>query len=278
MIRHDRGIIYDRYGRILVDNRPSLDLQMTPAFLGSKEEFQDTLDRLSIYIDFTPSEREALRQRIKANRGLTRFRPLVVRRDLNRAQVERIEADRATFALDGVEIVEGRRRVYRYGGTASHVLGYVNEIDARALDRERQKGNPLGYRLGDLIGRDGLERTHEDALRGVDGYRKIVVDAKGRRLQDEFIDQLLGPEHEVPAKPGNNVFLSLDIELQQAAERKFKELGVAGSVVALDANTGAVLTMVSMPEFDPNRIAGADAAAYKRELDSDPLKPWINRP
>ncbi len=277
-IRHDRGIIFDRNGEILVDNRPSLDLQVTPAFLGDDDETEVTLQRLAGHVGFSQTDIDGLRKLIDENSGLRRFKPLVVKRDLEPDQVERIEADRAMFMLDGVDIVEGRRRVYRYGGTASHVLGYVNEIDARLLERERAQGNPLSYGLGDLIGRDGVERTHEEALRGVDGYRKVVVDAKGRRLRGEFIESLLGPEREVPAQPGNNVFLSLDIRLQKAAEEKLQELGVAGSVVALDAKTGAVLAMVSLPEFDPNRIAGADAASYKKELDRDPLKPWVNRP
>lgn len=277
-IRHDRGIIFDRNGEILVDNRPSLDLQVTPAFLGDDDEKEMTLQRLASHVGFTQSDIDGLRERIEQNSGLRRFKPLLIKRDLEPDQVERIEADRAMFLLDGVDIIEGRRRVYRYGSTASHILGYVNEIDARLLDRERSAGNPLGYRLGDLIGRDGVERTHEKVLRGVDGYEKVVVDAKGRRLRGEFIESLLGPDREVPAKPGNNVYLSLDVRLQQAAEDALRGFGVAGSVVALDANTGAVLAMVSLPEFDPNRIAGDDAASYKAELDRDPLKPWINRP
>lgn len=277
-IRHDRGIIFDRNGRILVDNRPSLDLQMTPAFLGNEFEAEATLQRLAGHVGFTQSDVDGLRGRIEANRGVYRFRPITIMRDLEPAQVERIEADRAMFLLDGVDIVEGRRRIYRYGSTAAHLLGYVNEIDGRLLDQERQSGNPLKYALGDLIGRDGIERTHEKELRGVDGYRKAVVDAKGRRLRGAFIEELLGPEREVAATPGSNVYLSIDVELQRGAEEAFAEYGVAGSVVVIEVETGAVLAMVSMPEFDPNRIADADAAPYKAELDRDPLKPWINRP
>lgn len=277
-IKHDRGIIFDRRGRILVDNRPSLDLQLTPAFLGKEHEAVETLDRLFALLRLDDEERAEIKSKVDGKRGLERFRPLIVQRDLTAEQVELIEADRAVFLLDGVEIVEGRRRVYLHGSTASHVLGYVNEIDSRLLERERARGNPLRYELGDLLGRDGIERTHEEELRGVDGFRKVVVDAKGRQLRGSYIESLLGEDVLVPSVPGHNLFLSLDLELQRTAEQALVELGRAGSVVALEVDTGAVLAMASVPEFDPNQIAGADAAAYKKSLDADELKPWINRP
>ncbi|MEO0814332.1 MAG: hypothetical protein AAFY60_15830, partial [Myxococcota bacterium] len=115
-IRHDRGIIFDRNGEILVDSRPSLDLQLTPAFLGSENETEVTLQRVAGHVGFTQTDLDGVRELIKANSGLRRFKPLIVKRDLEPDQVELIEADRAMLMLDGVEIVEGRRRVYRYGG------------------------------------------------------------------------------------------------------------------------------------------------------------------
>ncbi|HSI04597.1 MAG TPA: penicillin-binding transpeptidase domain-containing protein, partial [Myxococcota bacterium] len=136
----------------------------------------------------------------------------------------------------------------------------------------------MGYELGDLVGREGIERAFEEDLRGADGYEQVVVDAKGRRQHDAFVTSLLGDQRRFEPKPGKNVYLSVDLDLQLAAEAAFKKQGVAGSVVAIDPNTGSVLTMVSAPEFDPNAASGALGASEKAALDKDPLRPWLNRP
>lgn len=277
-IPHDRGIIYDRHGRILVDNRPALDCQVTPAFLGKPNAARETLERLGDHLGLTREDIDRVRAQTLKRSRLARFQPIVVKRDLSPAEVEAIEADRSVFLLDGVDIVEGRRRLYRYGSLAAHLLGYVNEIDAPTLEAERGRGNPLNYELGDLTGRDGIERRHEEELRGVDGYDEIVVDAKGRRQHDAYVTQLLGEDRRVEPTPGKNVYLSLDLDLQQAAEAAFQRHGRAGSVVVVDVRTGGILALVSVPEFDPNVASGALGAAEKARLDLDPLKPWLNRP
>ena len=276
-IPHDRGIIYDRHGRILVDNRPSLDLQVTPAFLGRGERALATLAHLAALVGMGTDELERSRDLVSGRVGLERFRPLLVRRDLSPAQVEAVEAERGLFRLDGVDIVEGRRRTYPYGPLAAHLFGYVNEIDAQALDSERVRGNPGRYELGDIIGREGLERTYERALRGTDGTEQVVVDAKGRRQQSGYVDALLGAQRLLPPQPGHNLYLTLDLDLQQRAETAFLEMGRAGSVVALDPRDGAVLALASLPTYDANVLTGALAKQAKERLDGDPLKPWINR-
>jgi len=276
-VPHDRGIIYDRYGRILVDNRPSLDVQVTPAFLGTATQASATLERLNNTIGLSIDDLDKLVLTIKTTGGLDRFQPIIVARDLTPEQIEAIEADRSIFLLDGVAIVEGRRRLYRQATVASHLLGYVNEIDAVALDAERARGNPRNYVLGDLIGRDGVEKTYEADLRGVDGYEKTVVDAKGRAQRDEYVAALLGEQRRVDPVPGNNVYLTIDLDLQKRAEKAFAANGRAGAVVAMDVHTGAVLALASLPAFDPNRVSGTMAKQEKQTLDDDELKPWINR-
>ena len=253
-VPHDRGIIYDRYGRILVDNRPSHDVQVTPAFLGNSLQMTATLSRLSAVIQLPADDLDRLIASLKSITGLDRFQPVVIARDLSPEQVEAIEADRSIFMLDGVSIVEGRRRLYREGTLAAHLLGYVNEIDAAALEAEHQKGNPRNYILGDLIGRDGAERTYEGELRGVDGYEKTVVDAKGRTQREEYVASLLGGDRRVEPIPGHNVYLTIDLDLQRHAEKAFSDR--AGAVVALDARTGAVLALASLPAYDPNNLGG----------------------
>ncbi len=274
-IPHDRGIIYDRYGQIIVDNRPALDVQVTPAFLGKSKQAQATLQRLADIVALPEEEMARIRQGIKKARGLDRFKPILVKHDLEPQQVEAIEAERSVFYLDGVDIIEGRKRNYPYGTSAAHLLGYVNEIDPESLDAERKKNNPRNYQLGDLIGRAGVERTYEAELRGQDGYEKTVVDSKGRRQSGAYVDQLLGQDRRVTPKPGHNIYLTLDLDLQQRALAAFH--GKAGAVVAIDPNTGAVRALASIPAYDPNRASGAMGKEEKALLDTDPLKPWIDR-
>jgi penicillin-binding protein 2 len=274
-IPHDRGIIYDRYGQILVDNRPSIDVQVIPAFLGKGQNMVNTLARLFDLVGLENEARETLMTLIKSRVGLNIFKPIVVKRDLDPQQIEAIEAERSIFRLDGVDIIEGRKRTYPYGVLAAHLLGYVNEIDAAALNQEKAQGNPLQYEQGDVIGREGMERSYEMELRGVDGYQQIVVDAKGRRVRDTYIESLQGFLGKVDPQPGHNVFLSIDLELQKSAEEAFN--AEAGAVVVVDARTGAILAMVSKPSYNPNLVSGSLAKEVKQKLDEDPLTPWIDR-
>lgn len=276
-IPHDRGIIFDRHGEPLVDNRPSLNLTVTPAFLGRLPQAKATLGHLAAIVGMTDEESARALGQVEQRMGIERFRPLLVKRDLTADQVESIEAERSLFLLDGVDIAEGRKRNYLFGSLAAHVLGYVGEIDPMALEAERLRGNPEHYELGDSIGRDGLERTLETSLRGHDGTEKVVVDAKGRRQEAQAVDALLGPHRRKEPRPGHNVFLSIDLKLQQTAEQVFLKHGRAGSVVALDPHTGEVLVLASLPAFNSNVVSGSFSQKEKELLDKDPLKPWLNR-
>lgn len=274
-VPHDRGIIYDRFGRILADNRPSSDLVVTPHFLGDRALARATLERLAVHLELDSARLAALQDQVFGKRGLDKFVPLRIARNLTSEQVEGIEAERGLMLLDGVDIVDGRRRAYPYGTIGAHVLGYLGEIDPASLARERQGENRLQYKRGDTLGRAGVERRLEAGLRGVDGFDNVVVDAKGRQLMWADIDGLLGPERHAEPRPGNNVFLTLDAELQQRAEEAFT--GFAGAVIALDPRDGAVLALISAPAFDPNRLSAGLAPEEQARLQTDLLKPQMNR-
>jgi penicillin-binding protein 2 len=274
-VQHDRGIIFDRFGSILVDNRPSLNLAVTPHFLGTANDAQTSLSRVAKHVGLSSTQMDKIVSDIRLTRGLERFRPIVIKKDLQPDQVEALEADRSIFLLDGVNVQEGRRRTYRYGKLAAHLLGYVNEIGPEKLRNEKSKGNPLNYERGELIGRRGIEHRYEKELRGIDGYNKVVVDAKGRRMFGDYVDALLGKEHQVKPMPGNNVFLTIDLNLQLAAENAFD--GQAGAIVALNPRNGEILAIVSRPAFDPNLVSGFLNRRAKSKLDRNPLKPWVNR-
>jgi penicillin-binding protein 2 len=272
-VDHDRGILFDRNGEILADNRPSFDVVITPRFLGSAG--RDSLARLARHLGLTRQEEESLTLQIAAIQGAERLRPRTVARDLDPGQVEAIEADRSLFLLDGVEVVQGRRRLYKGGALAAHVLGFLNEIGPQELEEARRAGNPLDYQRGDLVGRRGVEHAFEASLRGRNGWQQVIVDANGRRVRDGYVASLLPAEAAVAPEPGHNVYLTLDARLQRAAEAAFD--GQAGAVVALDPRDGSVLAMASFPTYDPNRIGGALTRETSLVLDSDPLKPRLHR-
>ncbi|MBT6179051.1 MAG: penicillin-binding protein 2 [Deltaproteobacteria bacterium] len=273
---HDRGIIYDRNSRILVDNRPSLNVEVTPYFLGNREKSTATLNELYETLGVADEAAEKLSSEVFSKQGLNRFVAVRIKRDISLDEVEKIESQRSILKLDGVEIVEAKRRTYPSGSLAGHLLGYVNEIGRGRLNREKKRDNPNRYKRGDTLGRSGIEHQHEERLRGSDGYAQKVVDAKGRLQSADYMNSAGTNIDDKPAEPGHNIILTIDSELQKIAEESFD--GRAGSVVVMDVETGEILAMVSKPGYDPNLISGAMALDEKARLDSNILKPWINRP
>ncbi len=354
-LEHERGEIVDRYGRVLVTNRPSVNVYVTPAFFPdakknvlrlasvsglSREEgevisvalskavkedgpailvakglsrrrarrvrrvaesLELDLDAIpiievprdppefAVYIDpdHFPSRglvmrrlrdamnldedaMKALERRIRRTRGLDKYRGILVRRDVSLGVEGQIGLLVQLGELPGVTVESAKARHYEHGELAAHVLGYVNELSPTELEERRDQG----YRLGDSIGRRGIENTFEEELRGTDGRETIVVDSKGRAQQSKFarrLDEEVGVH--VEPTPGNRVVLTMDLGLQQAAEDAFN--GRAGAIVALEAQTGRILAMTSTPSFDPNLLAGYFDPKEKRRLDEmRELRPW----
>ncbi len=272
---HDRGIIYDRYGRILVDNHLSLTLQLTPAFVGSKNDQLSTLNKLEEILNLSPEAYGELQDALQKVRGLERFQAITIKQNLSADELERVESMRSLMLLNGVDVVKNRRRTYPHGALATHLLGYVNEVSQRDLDKARAKGNPLSYRMGDIVGRSGVEERFEESLRGVDGFREVIVDVKGRKVEEHAVGSLAPMRRRVEPLPGKNIFLTIDLDLQRAVEEAF--FGQAGAVVVVDPDDGSVLAMASFPDFDSNQISGALGVEVKEKIDKDPLKPWVNR-
>ncbi len=231
----DRGVIKDGKGRTLVDNRPSFDVFLTPAFCKGKER-DEVLDKLAAYLRLGPEDIERIKsdyQKSWFNKDkLERFKPFLVLLDIPRDQVDVLEAHKTEMSC--VNLIPTPHRAYHAPASFGHVLGYMSEVTPEELD-----DNPE-YRRGQTIGRRGLERRWERELRGADGKQNIAVDAKGREL-DQDTQQALIPENErlVPATPGNNLILSVDEKLQRAADVAFT--GRAGAVVVMEAKTGFIL-------------------------------------
>ncbi|MCY1079905.1 penicillin-binding protein 2 [Archangium lansingense] len=266
-LRADRGLIKDRRGLILVDSRPSFDAFLIPAFCLDCSE--KVLPKLAELLRWDEAQRLKVEAAMRAGRRTGSFLPVPVQIDLSRDEYDRLNARRDV--LDGVEVVPVPHRNYRAGSVLSHVLGYMNEINPDELEKLNKEG--AHYALGDYVGRRGLERYYEAKLRGTDGVRKEVVNARGRALDE--LNGMLGADAVRPPTPGANVVLSLDMRLQEAAERAFP--GSAGGVVAIDVKTGFIRALISRPGFDPNLLTGRITSAQMTALARDPMQPMINR-
>jgi penicillin-binding protein 2 len=274
----DRGFIVDRNHQLLVDSRPSYDVTLTPYFCG--KGCGDILGRLQTLLTLSDDELARAQDRLKAARGLERFRPFTVKVDIAREELDVIEANRVPGELSGVDVIPAPHRSYRYGPWAGHLFGYMNEIGAEELVKanaaiaERDQGELL-YQLGDYIGRRGLEKRWEQTLRGVDGRRRVVVDAKGNAKGGDLEDLIPEDQRFEPSRPGKNLVLSLDWRLQEFAEKTFP--GTAGVVLAMDAKTGFLLAVVDRPAPDPNKLSGRITRAELKAIREDPLRPELFR-
>ena len=269
----DRGIIKDRRGVVLVDNRPSFDVFLTPAFCKGKER-AEVIGRLAGYLKLSTEDVERINRdydkAIYSKDKLERFKPYLVQLDLPRDAVDVMESHKSEMSC--VDLIPTPHRNYspRIAPGLAHVLGYMSEVSQQELD---ENGD---YRRGQTLGRRGLERRWERELKGEDGKESVVVDAKGRRLPEAMNEMLIPAEERfVPAAPGSNLVLSIDGRLQETADKAFP--GRAGAVVVLEAQTGFILAMVSRPSFDPNQMSGRISRTQLKEMFEDPLKPMLNR-
>ncbi|HYZ88560.1 MAG TPA: penicillin-binding protein 2 [Myxococcales bacterium] len=285
----DRGMIKDRNGRILVDNRPSFDVFLTPAFCPPQVKVDardksgaaadktgtrdDVIAKLATYLSMTPEDIDRMRQDYQrswtSRDKLEKFKPYLVELDIPRDQVDVLEAHRSELSC--VDLIPTPHRNYRIGPSLGHILGYMSEVTPEELDDK-----PDDYRRGQTIGRRGVERRWEKELGGSDGRENIAVNARGQHLGKEM-DELLIPENErfIAATPGNNLILSLDERLQEAADSAFP--GRAGAVLVMEAKTGFILALLSRPSFDPNKMSGRITRAELQKINEDSLKPMLNR-
>jgi penicillin-binding protein 2 len=249
-----RGIIFDRTGKILADSRPSFNLYITPEDI---KDFSQTVDGLAKLIGM---DREEIIQKLKGSTGLPSSFPVKIKSDISMDEVAKIEANRVY--LHGVSSQIEPRRHYPYGRMLAHALGYVSEIS----DDELKTKDYKGYSQGDFIGKYGLERQYEAYLRGIDGERRVEVDASGREIRTLEIKESI---------PGNNLYLHVDMDTQQVVEKLFENR--RGGVIALDPKNGGVLALLSRPAFDPNSFSTGIKKEEWRELTTDKHHPLQNR-
>ena len=264
VLRAPRGAIYDRHGELLADSAPCFSIVFQPFPAESVERVQETtsaawLARVAAVVELDSGE---VRRRVDtANRT---GQNAVLRRDAPFAL--RAAAEELRPELPGVEVQVEPLRHYPHGMLAAHLLGYAGEINSAELDTLAA----AGYRPGDLIGRTGVERRYEDWLRGEDGVEYVVVNARGRRVS------ILHEGDAKPARPGQDLTLTLDLKVQRALEEAMD--GVArGAAVALDPRDGGILALVSRPAYDPNEFSHGLSHARWRELSGGGANPLLNR-
>lgn len=250
----DRGIVFDRKGRILAENRPSFEVYLVPEDLRESPEVVETVGKT---LKMGPEE---IREKLKTVGRKNPYRPMRVKADIDWKELAFLETNR--IHLPGLLINVRPRRSYLYGETAAHLLGYVGEVDENDL----KQGGERPYRPGAFVGKYGIEQRWEQELRGVDGGRQIEVDAVGREIK---------PLRSVRSVPGNNLYLTIDLDLQEAAEEAFE--GKNGALVAMDPNTGRILAMVSKPSFDPAAFAGGITTEEWKALIENPFRPLQNK-
>ncbi|MEI6805678.1 MAG: penicillin-binding protein 2 [Myxococcaceae bacterium] len=243
------------------------NVHIEPALFPSREI---ALKELTVLLGLPPEEMSVYwDSAVKKAQGLGQYKPVLLVSDLEFDSYARLEGTISLGALPGLALFDSIRRRYVQGSLAAHALGYLNEISANELVKKPQ------YRQGQRIGRRGVELMYESVLRGEDGFERTVVDAKGRRFSEAVEADWLGDDRVEPSVPGHNLTLSIDLELQKAAEKAFP--GKAGSVVALEVGTGFVLAMASFPAYDPNQIITRNNRKIFQALTADPLKPWLNK-
>jgi len=249
-----RGLIFDRNSALLVDNRASFALGVIPEDIKNLDDLIDDLGRL-VEIDGL-SARKKIKEAFKPDP----FNPVYIKKGLTRDDLARIETN--IFHLPGVIIEVKPERHYIYGSFAAHLIGYLGEIDKGQLNRKEYREN----KSGDFVGKFGVEKKWQRYLNGVRGGQQVEVDASGRRLR------LL---YQKAAKPGFNVYLTIDKDLQMLAEHSLKN--GAGAIVAMNPKSGEILTMASSPSFNPNDFAKGMGRKGWKKLVSNPRFPLQNR-
>lgn len=249
-----RGLIYDRNGVILAENRPAYSLEIVPEHI---KELESTLEFLGKRIQISARDLKRFRDRYKQR---VRFQPVAIRDNLSDEEVATIAID--LHKMPGVEIKAKLQRYYPYAGLTAHAIGYVGRIS----EKDEEKIDKVNYAASTHMGKNGVEKAYEDILHGKVGYQNIETNAYGRMVR--ILDR-------TPPTPGKDIVLTLDMRLQQIASAVMGP--ESGAVVAIDTTSGEVLVLVSKGEFDPNLfVNGIDADTYKA-LQESPSRPLYNR-
>jgi penicillin-binding protein 2 len=256
-----RGAILDRNGKLLVDSTPINTVVIMPEDIVNKN---DTIDALVNYLGVN---REDVEKELN-NSKRSKIDPILVKQnttDADRAWIEAHQLEHPEIILD-----QQPQRLYKFGKTACHIIGYVGQVSAKQLDNP--KFQEAGYKMGDIIGQGGIEASYDKILRGQDGKRRIIVDSRGRPIRELDI---------IPPIRGQDIELTIDLDIQRIAEEQFEKTQDKGAAIAMDPRNGEIIALVSYPNFDPNVFARNIVSPENRKevaaILTDPGHPLNNK-
>jgi penicillin-binding protein 2 len=254
-LRAPRGVMFDRNGRVMVENRSSFTISIV------REHTKDLDRTVEVLAKVAGLDERDLRETVNRHRREPTYRPIVVVEDATLAQVAAVLARRLDTELPDVQVDEAPTRRYPTNEMAAHLIGYVGEAS------ETQMGSD-GLQSGAIVGQSGIEKIYNKLLMGEDGEKRVVVNSMGREIRTL---------NEIPASEGRRVQLTVDYDLEKAAEDAFTASGFNGAAVVLDPRNGEVLAFTSRPAYDPNAFAaGVDRVTWAA-LNSDELRPLNDR-
>src|SRR6202522_3195755 len=249
-----RGKILDREGRIIVDNYPSFSALL---LRDSARDLNADADAIAKGLHLNPEE---VRQRVKHFASTPQYQPIFLKEDITPDELAFIEAHKNE--LPELETIMAPRRLYPRNGFMAHLIGYVGEVTEDMLNQPQFEL----YTPGDVVGVSGVEKQYNTMLMGKNGSRRAIVNSRGREV---------GRLDETPAEPGKQLKLTVDLDLQIAAEEALGDRN--GAIVAMDPRNGEILAMVSRPSFDPNDFAVRINRTDWNKLITDPNHPLMNK-
>ncbi|HMB29176.1 MAG TPA: penicillin-binding protein 2 [Blastocatellia bacterium] len=265
-----RGTIFDRKGRVLVTSKSSYNIVL------SRKDVKDSeLPQIAdLLVEHLEIDRQWLDKRFEDAKYGAQYESIVVKEFASESDIAWVEARGFDYPM--ISAQKAPQRLYLYGQLAAHALGYVGEVSPEELKNPNGRfSKEKGYKLGDIIGKFGIESTYNDILMGKDGESRVLVDSRGR-IQPQ------GEIERIDPVPGRNLYTTIDLDVQKAAEAQAATMPAGrGAVAVMDPNNGEILAMVSRPAFDPNifsqRAKTPEGKEEIRELYEDPDKPLYNR-
>jgi len=249
-----RGKIFDREGRIIVDNYPSVSCYL---LRDPQQKVDADLPLISSGLHIPVEQIQAI---LKHFQYAPKYQPIPLKVDITPDEQAFIAAHRDE--LPELETLDEQRRLYPKNGFLAHLIGYVGEVSENDLNNDKY----AAYSPGDVVGKSGVEETYDAVLRGVDGSRDVIVNSHGKEV---------GVAGQELATPGKDLRLTIDLDVQRAAEKALE--GKQGAIVAMDPHTGEILAMASRPTFDPNEFAVRLTKAYWNSINTNPDHPMMNK-
>jgi penicillin-binding protein 2 len=268
-----RGRIFDSKGRVVATSMPAHNVVAIPHYFDQSQGFYRLVEFLGLDEEQAAKMRQKVAERLANPKDIRRFQQVTLAENITQNQLLAIKAHQDE--LPGVEVVDTPTRYYPYGALGSHLVGYMNEVNATDIEKMKNTVEDA-YRAGDRIGRIGVERYLETELRGIRGWRKKVVDARGLPLSRLESEKLLPEPRMQEPRPGHDVVLTIDMALQKIVNQALRGHPSAAAVV-MEVDTGRILAATSKPSYDSNLMTTGLTFDEQTALNENPFRPRIDK-